>query len=229
MKPAHIKCQRLKEVRRIWKRQWEISKELRTLGHRKLEVPIRHGWYKEFVVTKKIGRYKHQNAMLEVIDVLEKYAWGRTKEEAARRWNTRISEHLIVKDIPTLSKRQFNKLSDKAKAICVPFKFYQYKHKTKTRFYVKLPKGTYRIKFTRAYITHRRNIDPLLEQEYSFLSGLLMRNGYYETEQKLYPWNSKWDYPNTRIKKSEVKLGLQRLKKYEIQDIINEELSWEKN
>lgn len=229
MRPAHIKCQRLKEVRRIWKRQSEISQELRALGYRKLEVPIRHGWYKEFVVTKKIGRYKHQDAMLEVIEVLEKYAWGRTKEKAAKRWDARTSEHLIVKDIPTLSKRQFNRLSDKAKSLCVPFRFYHNKYKTKTRFYVKLPKGTYRIKFTRAYITHRRNTDPLLEQEYSFLNGLLMRNGFYEAEQKLNPWKSYWDYYNTRTIRAEVKIGLGELKKYDIQDIINEELSWEKN
>ncbi len=228
MKPAHIKCQRLKEVRRIQHRQWEIWKEQRALGYTKLKIPIRHGWYKEFVITKRIGRYKHQDAMLEIIAILERYDWGRTKEDAARRWDSRTSQHLIVGDIPTLSKRQFNRLSDKAKAICVPFRFYVYKHKTKTRFYVKLPKGTYRIKYTRAYITHRRNIDPLLEQEEAFLEGLLMRNGYYEAVEKLSNWKSKWPDYNRRGR-NYINSKLKGLRDCEIQDIINEELSWEKN
>ena len=229
MKPAHIKCQRLKEVRRNYKRQREIRAEQRALGYTKLDTPIRHGWYKEFVVTKRIERYKHQDAMLEIIAILEKHDWGRTKEEAARKWDSRTSEHLIVRDIPTLSKRQFNRLSDKAKSLCVPFRFYIYKHKTRTRFYVRLPKGTYRIKYTRAYITHRRNIDPLLEQEDEFLESLYLRPGYYEAKRKLHPWKSYWFYSDTKITKSEIKIRVRELKKYDIQDIINEELSWEKN
>ena len=228
MKPAHIKCQRLKEVRRIYKRQRAICAEQRALGHTKLDTPIRHGWYKEFVVTKRMERYKHQDAMLEIIAILEKYNWGRTKEEAARRWDTRTSQHLIVRDIPTLSRRQFNKLSDKAKTLCIPFRFYYHKHKTKTRFYVKLPKGSYRIKYTRAYITHRRNIDPLLEQENAFLEGRLLQSGYYEAAQKLNPWNSRWPSYNRRGR-NYINAKLKGLRDSEIQDIINEELSWEKN
>jgi hypothetical protein len=228
MKPAHIKCQRVKEVRRIYKRQREIWAKKRALGYTKLDIPIRHGWYKELVITKRIARYKNQDAMLEIIAILEKHAWGRTKEEAERKWSEKVSQHLIVKEIPTISKRQFNRLSDKAQRLCVPFRYYIRKHKTKTRFYVKLPKGTYRIKFTRAYITHRRNIDPLLEQEDAFLDGLLMRKGYYEAERKFNPWNSRWSYVS-RSEKAYINSKLRGLRNCEIQDIINEELSWEKN
>lgn len=229
MRPAHIKCQRLKEVRRIWKRQHEIWEEKRALGYTKLDTPIRHGWYKELVITKRIARYKNQDAMLEIIAILNKHVWGKTKEEANKEWSKRITDHLIVKEIPTISKKQFKKLSNKAKCLCVPFRYYIRKHTLRTRFYVRLPKGTYRIKYTRAYITHRRIIDPLLEQEHAFLDGLLMRKGYYETVEKLDPWNRYSAHLDTKLKRRKVKRDLGNLKKYDLQEIINEELSWERN
>ncbi len=228
MKPAHIKCQRLKEVRRIQHRQWEIWQAKRALGYTKLDIPIRDGWYKELVITKRIARYKNQDAMLEIIAKLDKHVWGKTKEEANKEWSKRVTDHLIVKEVPTISKKQFRKLSDKAKCLCVPFRYYIRKHTLRTRFYVRLPKGTYRIKYTRAYITHRRNIDPLLEQEDVFLEGLLMRNGYYEAVEKLNPWKSRWPTYNRRGR-NYINSKLKGLTQREIQDIINEELSWEKN
>lgn len=228
MKPAHIKCQRLKEVRRIYKRQGKIWTAQRALGYTKLDTPIRHGWHKELVITKKIARYKNQDILLEVIEDLDKHVWGRTKEEAERKWSERISQHLIVKDVPTICKRQFNRLSDKAKKLCVPFKYYIDKHRTEIRFYVKLPKGAYRIKYTRAYITHRYNIDPLLEQEDEFLEGIYLLPGYYEAKRKLHPWKSGWSYVS-RSEKAYINSKLRGLRNCEIQDIINEELSWEKN
>ncbi|WP_299766813.1 hypothetical protein [uncultured Dokdonia sp.] len=228
MKPAHIKCQRLKEVRRIYKRQREVWKAQQALGYTKLDIPIRDGWYKELVITKRIARYKNQDAMLEIIAKLDKHVWGKTKEEANAAWSKRVTDHLIVKEVPTISKKQFRKLSDKAKCLCVPFRYYIRKHTLRTRFYVRLPKGTYRVKYTRAYITHRRNIDPLLEQEDAFLDGLLMRNGYYEAVEKLSRWRSKWDCYDRRGR-NYINSKLKGLTHREIQDIINEELSWEKN
>lgn len=228
MRPAHIKCQRLKEVRRIWKRQLEIGEAQRALGYTKLDTPIRHGWYKELVITEKITRYKNQNVLLEIIEVLDKHVWGRTKKEVEKNWSKRVSNHLIVKEVPTICRWQFRKLSDKAKKLCVPFKYYIDKHKTEIRFYIKLPKGAYRIKYTRAYITHRRNIDPLLEQEDAFLEGKLLQPGYYEAVEKLSRWRSRWDCYN-RSGRNYINSKVKGLRDCEIQDIINEELSWEKN
>ncbi|MEP0263055.1 hypothetical protein [Dokdonia sp.] len=228
MRPAHIKCQRLKEVRRIQNRLWAIRKEIQALGYTKIDTPIRHGWHKELVITKKIERYKNQDILLEIIEVLNKHVWGRTKKEAERKWSKRVSQHLIVKEVPTICKWQFKKLSDKAKKLCVPFKYYIDKHKTEIRFYIKLPKGAYRIKYTRAYITHRRNTDPLLEQEQSFLEGMLLQHGYYEAVEKLNPWRSRWDCYDRRSR-NYIRSKLKGLRDCEIQDIINEELSWEKN
>lgn len=85
MKPIHLKSKRLKEVRGIWKRQREILKELRELGYKKLDKPIRNGWFKEIVITHKIELYKNQDAILEVYNKVEKMFWGRTKEEAQKK------------------------------------------------------------------------------------------------------------------------------------------------
>ncbi len=60
MKPKNLKSKRLKEVRSIWKRQIEISKEIWNLGYRRLENPVRHGWFKEIIITQNIERYKNK-------------------------------------------------------------------------------------------------------------------------------------------------------------------------
>mgnify|MGYP006999724016 CR=1 FL=1 len=54
MIPKHLKEQKEKEVRSIQKRQWEICVEIRNLGYIELEKPIRHGWFKEIVITYNI-------------------------------------------------------------------------------------------------------------------------------------------------------------------------------
>ena len=228
MKPASIKGQRIKEVLTIYRRRDEIHKARRNLGYQKLEHPIRHGWYKEMIITQKVFRYKNYEAIFEICDKLEKHIWGKTKEEAIEKWNYQTSRHLIMNDIPTLSKKQYNKLSDAAKAICHSFRFYDELKRIKVRFYVKIPKSAYRIKYTRAYITHRRRIDPELERELSFLNGQLFRNGYYEIDEKLNSRKPRWRYIN-RSEKNYINSKLRGLRDCEVQELINEHISWERN
>jgi hypothetical protein len=68
----------------------------------------------------------------------------------------------------------------------------------------------------------------LLEQEDEFLESLYLRPGYYEAKRKLHPWKSGWSYVS-RNQKAFINSKLKGLRNCEIQDIINEELSWEKN
>lgn len=230
MKPVNIKEARQKEVRRLLKRQWEISKQISNLGLVKLDKPIRYGWYKEIKITHRVENYKHKEAILEVYNKIEKAIWAKTKEKVAFKWQKETSRHLIYKDVPTLSKKQYNKLSDGAKAICVPFRFYECKHKIKTRYYVKLPKRTYKIKFTRAYITHRKRIDPLLESEYDFIESELYKKGYYNITEAHYSWsNSYWNRRINRQEKLKTNKSLKALKKEKLEDIINDTISWERN
>ncbi|QTE22475.1 hypothetical protein [Polaribacter cellanae] len=223
MKPKHIKSKRLQEVRKIWKRQRQISEEIRNLGYLKLDKPIRNGWFKEIAITNKIELYKNKEAVLEVYAKVEKMFWGRTKEEAQKKWLNQISKNLIYKDLPTLSKKQFNKLSDKAKNLCTPF-YYRYQKKLKLRFYVRIPKGAYKIKYTRAYVTHTKIIDAKLESEFARLNNQLLKRGYYEAEQKLYKYKDNWNFRNVEKEKLISKKLLKNLKKYSIKDIVKENI-----
>ncbi|MEL6810455.1 MAG: hypothetical protein AAFP76_03855 [Bacteroidota bacterium] len=232
MKPAHIKERRLKEVRLILKRKREIWAEQRALGYKKLEKPIRHGWFKELVITHQIERYKHKDHILEVYEKLEKRFWGRTKEEAAHKWHHCTSRYLLHKDIPTISRRQFNKLSSGAQQLCIPFQYYTKRKKMKIRFYINIPKGAYKIKFSRAYVTHTRRIDPALESENALLNQYKYKRGYYEIYKKgdKYYWDWKfWEAMEKERRERNIKRTLRGLKNYSIETILNEEISWERN
>lgn len=41
---------------------------------------------------------------------------------------------------------------------------------------------------TRAYITHSKRIDPILESEATLLKQQLLKRGYYEAEKKQNKW-----------------------------------------
>ncbi|WP_299260050.1 hypothetical protein [uncultured Aquimarina sp.] len=229
MKPAHIKSQRQKEIRRIQKRQRNIWEEQRNLGYIKLEKPIRHGWFKESVITKNVEKYKNQEYIEELHKKLEKSFWGRTKQEAEKNWLHETSKYLINKELPTISPRSFNKLSDGAQRMCVPFRYYTKEKKLKLRFYVNLPKGTYKIKFTKAYVTHSKRIDPKLESEDALIEQQLLKNGYFEEVQKQYNWRDYWQISKAKKEKLKINSKLRDLKKYKIPEILKEEISWERN
>ncbi|BAO75730.1 hypothetical protein [Winogradskyella sp. PG-2] len=229
MKPQHIKEQRQKEVRRLINRQWEICQQQRALGYIELNEPIRHGWYKEIVITEKTDRYKNKAAILELYDIIERYYWGRTKEEAEKKWLNQTSLHLIYKEFPTLSKKTFNKLSYKAQRLCTPFLYRDGFKKLRVRFYIRIPKGSYRIKYSRAYITHRKRIDPNLISEDDYIDSLLQRKGYYNIKEGFYPWKNDWNLSNYKQEKLRTKKQLKALKKYMLEDVLNETISWERN
>ncbi len=229
MKPLHKRSKAEKEVLRIHKRLDQIRKEEQKLGYIKLEKPIRHGWFKELIITENVKRYRNQKYIQEVYDKIEKKIWAKSKEEAERKWKHQASKYLINKEIPTLSKKQFNTLSDGAKRLSVPFQYYTEKRRIRTRFYIKIPKGSYRIKFTRAYVTHSRRIDPKLQSERILLFQQLNKTRYFGAEKRVFPWKSYWDWPNWKENKQEVKMRIRTLKHVPIQKIINEEISWERN
>ncbi len=200
MRPANIKDQRKNEARIISKEIRFIWEEIRKLPLIELDKPVRHGWYKEIVLTKNLERYKSQEAVEEIFEILNTYFWGRTKAECEKRWNCQRSKHFIYRDVPTISKKQFNKLSSRAQRLCTPFQYRECK-KLKMRFYVRIPHNAYRIKFTRAYNTHRKLLDPNLESRLSVLENRLLRPGIYEANQASDDWNWRrdhWQIPETK-------------------------------
>lgn len=216
-----IKEIRRKEVRAIYSRLNEIWIAQRALGYIKLEKPIRHGWYKEIVLTSNVERYKSERYIVELFDAIEKYVWGRSKEETEKVWLNQTSKHLIYRDFPTISRKQFNKLSDRAQKMCTPFQ-YKFFKKLRTRFYIRIPKGAYRIKYTRAYITHSKLIDPRLESEKAWLHQRLLREGYYEQNERFNRWKRNWDSWEFKKEKLKINRELSQLKKLPTDEIIKE-------
>ncbi len=229
MKPPHIKCKRAKEIRRIRKRIGQLWAEKNALGFIELKKPIRHGWFKEIIITHGVEHYKNGAAIREVYDKVEKLFWGRTKEEAEKKWCHQTSKYLINKEIPTISRKQYNRLSDKAKLLCVPFHYMVESKKLRLRYYVKIPRGAYRIRFTRAFITHSKRIDPKLESESALLGQQMKKHGYYEANEKLDKWNDWWKVEEVKKRNRKIKKDVQNLRKYSIHQLLKDEISWEKN
>jgi hypothetical protein len=231
MKPPHIKAQREKEFRRISNRINKLYREIRELGYVELEKPIRHGWYRELIITENVWNYKNAKAILEIYDKIIPFCWGKTKEEAQRRWDERSSLFMISRGKPTISKKQFNKLSEAAKRYCVAFPYKTTYGVRKVRFYVNFPKGCSRFKYTRAYITHRKRMNPNLESELQYLLNQLEKGGMYELNSKGY-WNRCTQIEKSIEEKKETRKleeKLMGLRNLIISEELKEKLSWEIN
>ena len=211
MKPQHIKSKRRKEVRQLFNELDRIRDEKKALGYAKLEKPIRHGWYKEMVLTENIERYKNQDAMLEIYKVLNRSFWGRTKQHCDKEWNAQISIHLIYRGLPTISKKQFNRLSLKAQKLCTVFKYREEKSKkVRYRFYVRIPKNAYRIRYQRAYVTHTKIIDPALESRGDLIWQAFKKSKYYAIYSEGYCYKE-WRTTDFKKEKLRTKRELKKL------------------
>ena len=112
--------------------------------------------------------------------------------------------------------------------MCTIYSYRDENKKLRKRFYVRIPKSTYRIKYTRAYITHSKRIDPELESELDLLEQQLYKSGFYKVWQDN-SWRNYWVIPRNQKEKQQTKKQLKTLKQYPLKDIINEKISWEKN
>lgn len=211
MKPQHIKSRREKEIRSLEKERTKIWEAKIALGYAKLEKPIRHGWYKEITLTENVKRYKNQIAIQEVYAIVNQSFWGRTKLECDKVWNCQVSEYLIYRDLPSISKKQFNRLSPKAQQLCTPFQF-KLERKYRTRFYIRMPKNAYKISYKRAYVTHSQIIDPSLESREDLIEQQFHKAGYYEIYWKGIKYKD-WGLSKYKKNKLSVKKELNHLVK----------------
>lgn len=226
-KRVSLKEYKKKEVRKLEKESWELYKKLRELGYRKLEKPIRHGWYKELILTPQLERYKFKPEVEEIIAKLERQIWGRTKEEAQKRWDCQVSKHMIYRNVPTLSPKSYRKLSDKAKRLCTVFVFYEQK-KMRRRYYVRIPKHAYKVKFRRAYTTHSKIIDPSIIERLALIDQQFHKKGWFNYA---YPYNRYYYrdvYKDIRKERQQSRISLQKHTNTSLNEVQNE-LKWGKN
>jgi len=224
MRTAHLKEQREKLVRKLLKERRRLWIEKRNIPLIKLEKPVRHGWYKEIVLTKQLDKYKIKPECLEIFELLEKHVWARTKKQCDNKWSQQSPSHYVYKDIPTLCENQYSKLSEKAKKLCTPF-YFKWNKCNWLRYYVRLPKNAFRVKFTRAYNTHVQMLDPEIESRLDYIENQFLKPGVFEINS----WNC-WkrdDWSVHRNKKSRLKIRKQ-LAQFRYTDLITiEEKLWE--
>lgn len=115
--------------------------------------------------------------------------------------------------------------------MCTVYSYRTEDKKLRKRFYVRIPKSAYRIKYTRAYITHSKRIDPALESVDALLDNKLLKNGYYETNLKLGGWNYRKDWLTEDYQKDKLKAKkqLKALQNYPIAAILNGKVTWERD
>jgi hypothetical protein len=223
MRPAHLKERREKEVRALRKRQWEIFEESRLLGYKKLEKPIRHGWFKEVILTEKLERYSCHPEVKSIHEIVDSQIWGRNKKECDEKWRKRVAGNLIVKDLPTLSEHEFNKLTPIEQRLCVPY-VYHLNRSYFTRFFLLFPRPSFQVKYIRAYVTHLKIIDPTLESELDLIDQKLLKSGYYQIDnnQTKNRWNHKSIYDEFYVEDVN-----EQLRGYRNKDLKT--ISWERN
>ena len=207
MKPAHIKEQRQKEIRKIYKRFRAISEEHKELGYRELDHPIRYGWFKETVLTHKIERYKNYELLIKAFNACKIEIWGPDKGKADIKWVKQEKYHLVYKGFQLMSRNRYNKLPDNEKRLFSAYHYKNCKGKWRYKYYPLLPKDSYRTKYTRAYVTHSKIIDPKLESEDALLDAQLLKPGYYELDNKYRCRHLWWYNERSRRKKSKQELS----------------------
>ena len=68
------------------------------------------------------------------------------------------------------------------------------------------------MKFKRAFVTHRKRIDPKLEEATYLLYQQLNKNKYYNEHQKIYSSKNDWIINPIHENKKQVKSSLKQLK-----------------
>ncbi|MEM6719833.1 MAG: hypothetical protein AAF611_10980 [Bacteroidota bacterium] len=231
MKPAHIKEQRQKQLRKVDKRLQKIWELQRELGYKKLENPVRHGWFKEVVLTHKIERYRNYEHMIAAFKKCKAQIWGADKGKAEANWYECMQRHEIYGSFRLISRKAYNKLPVEVQRLFSMYTYINYWGKTRYKYYLHIPKECYRVKFSRAYVTHSRIIDPLLESEYAVLEAFREKKGYYNLNAKGWNKNKRWmkKYlfnPEKRGKRRSTNARLKQLNGTSLASLKQEE-SWQ--
>ncbi|NQY06589.1 MAG: hypothetical protein HRT68_10495 [Flavobacteriaceae bacterium] len=226
MKPAHIKEQRQKHIRKIEKWLRQISQEIPELGYHKLDKPIRSGWFKETVLTHKIERYKNHESLIDSFEKCKPEIWGKDKVKIQKNWDCQERRYLIYKGFRLMSRKRYNKLPDNQKRLFRVHHYRNCKGKWRHKYYPLLPKDAYRIKFSKAYVTHTKIIDPELESEYDLLSAFRKKPGFYEAHTSYYgKWS--WWKNGSDYKRSISKQELFQFKRQSLESLIENEALWQ--
>ena len=184
-----------KEFRRLSVELNNVRNEIRNLGYTKLDTPIRHGFYYEMKLDYKLSSDIKYKELYEVLTNKDLYHWGKDKSTSLQMYLDKnniinISNHFLL-----LNPKEFKRLSDKSQSLCVIHKWktsdYSGRQITNEAYRVKIPSNYITFKYSKAYITHRRLINPELESRRDNLDMTLSTNPKF-----IKLWNigsSDWD------------------------------------
>ena len=179
-------------------------------------------------LSPQLERYKFKPAIEEIVKKLDRCFWGRTKGAAQKKWDCQQSKHLIYNNIPTLSPKGYRSLSEKAKRHCTPFVFIVDK-KRRQRYYVRIPKHAFKIKFTRAYTTHSKIIDPNIMERLDLIEQQFNKLGWYGiTTDGYFSYKCRWKVDKVKLNRKHTRSTLQKHKYTSLMEVENE-LKWERN
>lgn len=167
-----------KTARKIQKELGQVYKEIKDLGWKKLDKPIRHGYDKSWVVRKDILKSKKGKLIDQVLDIINVSIWWNDKSFLAPYKDKYIYDYnsyatvvsgkkgskiLLNPGKRKLSQKKYDLLEPKLRPF---FRAQEIIPKWGSPYNVYITILTYEldIKITKSYITHRKIMDPSLEK-----------------------------------------------------------------
>ncbi|MDW3191533.1 MAG: hypothetical protein R8G66_04190 [Cytophagales bacterium] len=168
-----------------------------------MDKPIRHGWYREYVLRDDIARRKDAHVFLEILDACGSSEWGLTKREIEEQWErvTWSKDYWQWPGFRRIGKRAYRRLSVRAKKY---FGHYEVRWNpwqgSVRRYHCHVPEYYFIPKYTKAYVTHLQSVDSEIDSKISRLENQLLSDELYP-----YSWWAANGLTNKFMRKWEIR------------------------
>ena len=184
MKYTDTITKRQKKIRAIDRELIRLYKAWSNLGYKKLDKPIKDGWIKHLVLREDIARRKDAHVFEEIIRRCGAEVWGSTKKNADKNWDKfhcKRKNDTVIDGLELLFGEKLVGISKKARMY---FDGYDWKwmiHRGYVkRYYCKVPRHFFVVKYSRSYIRAIQIIDPELERQMAELEGEFFNDKLYK-------------------------------------------------
>lgn len=174
-----------KKLKALWFEHQKVSEALRNMGYIELDVPIRSGYDRFFVLRKDAYNRKDADVLERLLKLINVTVHSRDKKYTKKDWKTKkivpVQQHPKILDKP-----EYEKLNEQERSYFeVSYDF----DKRRWKYMFKYP-YLLTFKIVNHYITKVRQIDPVLESRKKELDQLIYENGYnYGRLAKIFGWH----------------------------------------
>jgi len=163
------------EKRRLWVAH-------RNLGFKKLEKPIRDGWFKHLALRDDISRRKDAHVFQNIIDNCGMDFWGASKKEADRVWDKYYKKNKYA-HYPGLIRpfgEKWKGMSPKAR-LWFDGLDWVWVHSSGyvKRYFCKVPSYYFVTTYSKAFITKKQVVNPDLDSQIDQIENKLNSNEFY--------------------------------------------------